>query len=398
MIDKEIKAITFLNKFNRNFKNNKTRFVTNNKVFTSAFLYFLHISQNEEFSKMPLKDIFLNYFSRAEKSFPGSSQFLSNLVVSDFLNNIKNTKKYKNTKKSEKNIRKYLETKTKKEYVDIFFEILNFSGPDATLICKKSDIERIKVSKKNTSYFNVDIDDRFLGVYFSNVKETTKTFIVSIMDAYIERESDLMPLLDEAKIKKLPVLLLCRGMSDYCAKNLKNILLRNKVYIYPYTSKFCNNDPFLFEDISHSLNIKMINSEVGDSILKNSVEKSKIKSLKISSSKIYCTSENEKIVKEISEKLSKTNDNELKNYLLNRKKRLSTNIVEIDIPKNKTQFLYEVQNLIRCYNNLIVYGLVKDEDNNLYSKKEVEYSNTLKNNLLDNIKNIGLAVKINELC
>lgn len=398
MIDKEIKAITFLNKFNKNFKNNKTRFVTNNKVFTSDFLYFLHISQNEEFSKLPLKDIFLNYFNKAEKSFPGSSYNVSDMVVLDFLNNSKKDKKYEKVKKSVVNIREYLNKKSKKEYVDMFFEILNFSGPDATIICKKSNIERIKVSKKNTSFFNIDIDNRFLGTYFSNVKETTKTFIVSIMDAYIERESDLMPLLDEAKIKNLPVLLICRGMSDYCAKNLKNILLRNKVYIYPYVASFSNNDPFLFGDISKSLDMKILNAEVGDSIIKDSVEKSKIKSLKISSNKIYSTSENENVVKEISKKLSKTNDSDLRNYLLNRKKRLSTNIVEVDIPITKTQFLYEIQNLIRCYNSIIIYGLVKDENNKLYSKKEIEYSRILKNNLVNNIKNIGLAIKTNELC
>ena len=108
--------------------------------------------------------------------------------------------------------------------------------------------------------------------------------------------------------------------------------------------------------------------------------------------------QNENVVKEISKKLSKTNDSDLRNYLLNRKKRLSTNIVEVDIPITKTQFLYEIQNLIRCYNSIIIYGLVKDENNKLYSKKEIEYSRILKNNLVNNIKNIGLAIKTNELC
>ena len=217
------------------------------------------------------------------------------------------------------------------------------------------------------------------------------------MDAYIERESDLIPLIDKANVGNLPVLLICRGISDYCAKNLKNIILKNKVYLYPYVAKFSNEDPFLFDDISKSLNISMINAEVGDNIIKNSVDKSKIKSLKVSSNKIYCSVENKNVLKEINKKLSAGADDSLRQYLFMRKKRLSTNIVDITIPHTQTQFLYEIQNLIKCYNIITIYGLIKDKENNVYSKKEIEYSQLLKKRFLDTFKNIGLVVRENEL-
>ncbi len=88
---------------------------------------------------------------------------------------------------------------------------------------------------------------------------------------------------------KLPILLICRGISDYAVKSLREIMVRNKVYILPYTSKFINDDPFMFKDLAEALNIDIVSAEFGDIVSKAVIEKSKVKSLKVSPRKnIFC--------------------------------------------------------------------------------------------------------------
>lgn len=392
MNSEEIKIITFLKNFNQRFEKNKLRFITNNKVFNSSFLFFFHLSRSEELQKLHFKDILLNFFKKSEKINPGSSYYLSKLIVESYFKNKKKLN-FEDIQKNIENTKKYFNTVTSKDYLEMFFEIIDFSGPDATLVCQKTNNSKIKVSKYNSSFFNIEIDPRFRDIFFKNNKEMTKTFITVVLDAYIERESEIMPLIEKSIKDKLPVLLVCRGISDYAVKSLREIMVKNKAYILPYTSKFINDDPFMFKDLSEALQVDIISAEFGDIVSKAVIEKNKLKSLKVSPEKIYFSNVSKNLVEKINKKLNETNEQSLKGYLIKRKKRLSSNVVEINIPYNMTQFLYEIKNLILCYNNILIYGLVKDSNGQIRIKKEIEYNNILSNNFLKTFKNIGFVVR-----
>lgn len=392
MNSEEIKIITFLNKFNQRFEKNKLRFVTNNKVFNSSFLFFFHLSRSSDLQKLHFKDILLNFFKKSEKVNPGSSYYLSKLIVKNYFKN-KDSITFKDIQKNIQNTKKYFSSVTNEKFLDMFFEIINFSGPDATLVCKKTDNDKIKISKYNSSFFNIEIDPRFRDIFFKNSREITKSFITVVLDAYIERESEIVTLIEKSVKDKLPILLICRGISDYAVKSLREIMVRNKVYILPYTSKFINDDPFMFKDLAEALNIDIVSAEFGDIVSKAVIEKSKVKSLKVSPEKIFFANVNKILIDKINKKINETSNQSLKSYLLKRKKRVSSNVVEISIPNNMTQFLYEIKNLILCYNNILIYGLVKDDKDQIRIKKEVEYNNILSKNFLNTFKNIGLVVR-----
>ena len=56
------------------------------------------------------------------------------------------------------------------------------------------------VEKKCKPNFKANLDSDFSSIFFSNQKETTKDFIVSIVDGFIERESEIFSLFDYLKI------------------------------------------------------------------------------------------------------------------------------------------------------------------------------------------------------
>ena len=291
------------------------------------------------------------------------------------------------------NFKKYLDSiSSSKEYSDLFLNILKFSGPDATLSCNATSNVEMTIVKKNNTKFDISIHEKFSGIYFSNQQETTKQFIAAVMDVYVEKESEIMSLINYSHEQKMPVLLVCRGISDYAINSLKSIALKNNIFVYPYIAKFNNEDPFFLKDISEALGTDLFALDAGDSLYSGIVEKTNNKKLKLKSDSIEIFDINKKLVKKINNQL-KNSDAELKKYLLKRKNRISPNIVEINIPKNKIKIISEIKSLIGCYNNCILFGLLKDENEVVYSRKEEIISETLSNNLYKTLLNIGYTVR-----
>ncbi len=381
-----------LKKFNNQFKNNKLRFVTNDSVYESNFFYTYLLQQCEVLKENPYKDILFNYLIKSESIYPGSSYY----VVEKLLNIVNKNNNKLEKDKTENNVlnfKKYLDSvSSSKEYSDLFLNILKFSGPDATLTCKSTNNIETTIIKRNNTKFDISIHESFRGIYFSNQKETTKSFITSVMDVYIEKESEIMTLVNYAHEQKTPILLVCRGISDFAVNALKQIILKNNIYIYPYVAKFDNEDPFLLKDMSDALDSKLFSLEAGDSLYKGIVEKASNKKLKLKSNSIEIFDINKILIDKINDQIKYSN-HELKKYLLKRKNRISPNIVEINIPKNKIKFISEIKNLIRCYNNCILFGLVEDKNGNIYSHKEDVITDKLSSKLHDTLLNIGYTIR-----
>ena len=381
-----------LKKFNKQFKNNKLRFVTNNSVYESNFFYTYLLQQCEILKENPYKDILFNYLIKSESLYPGSSYYVTEKLL-DVLNGNNNKNDKIKTEVSILNFKKYLDSvSTSREYSDLFLNILKFSGPDATLSCKSTNNIETTIIKKNNTKFNVSIHESFRGVYFSNQQETTKQFITAVMDVYVEKESEIMSLVNYSHEQKMPVLLICRGISDYAVNSLKNIILRNNIFIYPYIAKFDNEDPFLLKDISDALETNLFALDAGDSLYSGIVEKTSCKKLKIKTNSIEIFNINKSIISKINDQIKDSNP-ELRKYLLKRKNRISPNIVEINIPKDEIKFISEIKSLIRCYNNCILFGLMKDENEKIYSFKEDVITEKLSNNLYKTLLNIGYTIR-----
>ena len=384
-----------LKKFNSSFINKKHRIVTEKTVHNSFFLFFTFFLREKAFFNSPYRNILINYFKKAELYYPGSSYFVSVCLVDlIFMGKVNEQKKVK-TEKDIDVIFQYLESISNKSTFDFFKNVLQFSGADATITCSSSKNSEVIVQKKCNPSFNINLDESFINTYFSNQQQTTKSFIVSIIDGFIERDAELFSLFEMCKKDKIPAILICRGISENAKRNIKQIILKNNTYVYPYTLKFDNNDPFLLKDIAKSCKAEVLSSETYDNIYKDLEDKTSICKLTITKNSIDFHEKSETLIQEVNSQLSNQNiDFETRQYLQTRKRRASPNNVLVEIPNNMHNLLQEIKSLIVCYNLCVKQGIYIYDNNTLNSKQCHESSKMLANSLFKNIKKIGYTIKL----
>ena len=389
---KLLKTIVFLEKINKDFNNNRLRILSSNRIHKSKFVFFRYLISNKDFRNLPYCDILINYFKKSELLYPGSSYFLSTYIVEKILKGRNIFNNVQKTEKNLENLKKYLCQNTSEKAYDIIDSVLSFAGPNATLSCLSSENNEISVKKSKNPLFDVSIHKEFAPIYFSKSKSKTQTYLISVIDAYIERESEVFSLIEECKKNNLPLMLFCRGISYNAINALKNIILRNNIHILPYVIKFDNSDPFKLEDIASVLGCKLLSIETGDNIYKDIVDKSSVGMIRAFWNKIEIMNPHaEQLNKKINEKLSTNNDADLKKYLFKRKSRINTNVVEISIPNREIELLSEIKSLVVCYNNIAVFGLLK-HNNSILSKKCIDIATTLGESLISNLNSIGYIV------
>jgi len=391
-----------LKKINNSFKKEKFRIIANKNVYNSKFFFFSFILNNKYLNKSPYSHIIYNYFKKAERIFPGASNLLSEIISDKLLGYTYNFNKNESDKKFE-SIMNYLKSHTDEESFNVFKNLLLFSGPDATITCDSTNNNEILITKNCNPYFEIDIDEDFKGLYFSNLNKTTKEVILSIADAYIERDSDVMRLFELSKqYNNIPIVLICRGISDYAKNFIKQIILNNKIYLYPYISKFNDKDPFLFDDICKLNNQQKVSCESGDILVTSLFDKHKLTKLILEKNKIsFIEFDNNVIFNEINNQLNNNDLNkneEVIKYLHKRKSRISPNNVKILIPNEKIKLLNEIKNLIIMYNISAIYGVYNNKENkNLESVYKIDNIEKLSNSLFNNLNNMGYSVKLKNL-
>ena len=380
-----------LKKFNESFKNDKNKIISGSSIYKSKFLYFYFFMMSEAFKDTPYRHILINYFKKSEDLYPGSSYNTSVKLLDNLLLN-NHRRKIVSIESNLDNLFDYMESISNKESFELVRDILSFSGPDGIINCKSTKNKSILIEKTSKPTYKINIHPEFINIYFSKVLKTTKNVRLSVFDGFIERESELMPLLEEMKKENIPGVIICRGMSDNATKHLKSILLRNKLFLYPYISKFDNDDPFLFKDIATIAKTLTVSGEFLDDIYKDIVGKSKIVKVTLEKNKIVFDKKNEEFVNEINIQLKDCNQN-VKAYLNKRKKRASPNNITVHIPTRMNSLLNEVKALIKCYNLCVLRGFVLKKEK-ISSKHCEEISDRLSNSLFKTLNNIGLAVKI----
>lgn len=388
-----LKLAYSLNNFNNNFINKKYKLIDCNSIKSNSFDFLQVFLLNEDFFDLKYRKFLLNYFLNAEKKYPGLSFLVSILIVEKILLGDKK-KLIENQDKNIEILKKYLYKKAKKSIVDNFLNILQFSGPDATLNCMLTDSNEFTVIKRNNPVFkNISIKNELLNIFFSNVKETTKNVQMTILDGFIERESELIPIIEKAKKNKISALVICRGISDIALKHIKEIMLRNNVYVYIYEAKFDNNDPFLIDDISELTGVNKISSDTCDSIYKEITKKTSIVKVKIKPNSIEFFNSNKDLIDKINKSIFENEGNfDLLKYLHLRKKRITPNIIDINIPRIMYNDFKVYKKLIICYNLCAVKGFTSI-DNKIFSKFEMEKAFSFTKSLYNSLSQIGLIVK-----
>jgi len=393
-----LKTIKILKKFNNDFKNKRHRIISMNNVFISDYLYFFHLATYEKLYKNPYRNILINYFKRAEAIFPGSSMDLSESLIEKCLQK-SNKKNIRIVEKNFNNLKSFLMQNSKKEIVDNFINILEFSGPDAIINCSSTKNNKFKVEKNINPIFKISLQEEFKSVFFKSQNSLTKDYLVCLYDGFVERDSELNSLIEKSiKNNNIPIMLVCRGISDYTVSNLKKLILSHKIQIFPYICKFDNNDPFLFEDLEKTIGIKGYKLESGDNLYKKLSENSNIKRLRLKTNSIEMfDGYGEDLKKEINKNLKNIDNTDvaLKQYLYKRKNRCSPNIVYIEIPETSINLLNEYKSLIKCYNHIAKSGLL-EINNKLYSYYSYNKTNILSRKLFETLNNIGLTIKIKE--
>ena len=393
-----LKTIKILKKFNKDFKDKKHRIISMNNVFISDYLYFFHFVTYEKLYKNPYRNILINYFKRAECIFPGSSFDLCERLVEKFLDKNK-IKKTRIINKNKTNLKKFLLQNSKIEVVENFLNILEFSGPDAVLNCNITKNNIFKVHKSINPVFKISLEEEFKSVFFKNQDSLTKNYLFCLYDGFIERESEVNSLIEKSiNNNKIPIVLICRGISAYAVKNLKKMILTQNIQIFPYVCKFDNNDPFIFEDLEKTIGIKGYKLESGDNLYKKLSENSDVVKLKLKTNSIEISeSSGDLLKKEITNSLRSVDntDDSLKKYLYKRKNRCSPNIVYIEIPETSVNLLNEYKCLIKCYNYIAKSGLL-EINGKLYSHYSYNKTNILSRKLFETLSNIGLTIKIKE--
>jgi len=387
---------TLVNNFNKlveKQKNSKIRIIQNNAVYNNKSLFLNSLIQDEYFKHSPYRNIILNYILKAESYLKGGSYLLLKLMV---LKIRKLAIDKSNIDKNLSNLEKaILQNSSSKKNHEVIKQILNFSGSDSSILCKKTKNSIIEVAKNTHPEIFVNIAEDFNSLYFKNQNSSTKNFLTICMDAYLERESEISTVISKSIESRQPVIVFARGYSDNFKRNIKNIILKSKTYIYLYEVKFDNNDPFLLRDIASILGMKVYSLESGDNIAKDLLQKSKSNYLKVFSNKIKILNPNLKIQEELNKQLKDCIDVDLRKYLLKRKKRLTSNTTEVLIPETEIQLFEEIKNVVHFYNNSAISGFVEFEGL-IYPKNTFNFIDVLAERLINTIDNIEVVVKLKE--
>jgi hypothetical protein len=392
---KMLSTVSKLNKFVNNFEKNKIKlFTKENGIYNSNFLFYYYFLLDNSFEDDPYRTIISDYMQKSERYFPGSSYYLIKKFI-EKTRNVNNFNYSKNTIKPNEDILKtYLEENCDKQSAHLIQNILSLGGPDATIICDYDNVENITVERKDNTEFAFSIENSLYNVLFGKKTKNKINATIVVADAFIERESDLIPLIEHSKNNSSSLIVICRGITEVATRALKHIMLKNGILVYVFIEKFNHDDPFKLEDFSKTVGTNLITADKMHSLLKDGVECSKtVDNVTVESNKISFDFTNKVLEKEIITQIKNAKNLDLKNYLLKRKKRVTNKKVFVTVPSEMSFLLQTLKDLINSYKNLVKYGATKTSDNKLDIIESQRLTDNLSDNLYFNLKNISYVIK-----
>jgi uncharacterized protein YsxB (DUF464 family) len=384
-----------INKFIKDFENGKNRIVQNDgSVYRSNYLFFYTYLLNEKLKSDPYSTIITDYMQKCERYFPGSSYYLLKKTIGKLNGSNNDTYVDHKLKTNMESLKNYIVSNSNEKMYNLFIDVLTLGGPDATIISDYDNVEKVTVQRKDNVDFNIEIAEKLHNSLFSLSSKKTTDVVVSVADAFIERESDLIPLIDHANKNKCNLLVVCRGISDYAIKAIKNIMIKNNILIYIYVEKFNNSDPFKLEDFSRVTGTEIISSDKMHSFLKHGVDCSKIiHSVTLTKDTIQLNTTCNNLIEEINNQISNTKDENLKKYLNTRKQRIASKKVYITVPPSEKLFLQNIKDIINSYNNITKFGMVKLNNNEYDCYESQKLTDKLSESLFKNITKTTVVIK-----
>jgi len=393
-----LKDLNQSKKFIENFSNGKIRLIDKTgNLYTHKNNFFYKFMLSNVLENSPYRNIIVNNLYNCEKLFPNSSMFTLNSLIQKFNAKEKNISKDVRKAKTE-DVYNVLNKFIPKESIDYFKNILQLAGPDSLVNIQGTKNLKIIVKKENMTEFYLKCNPDLSYILFNDKNKKSKRDIIFLAyDGFLERETDLHHLFIESQQNQNKmIVLLCRGTNNYFVSNLKKTILSTKVPVLVYECPFSNEDPFAFQDLCSSLNVNPVCIEEGEIILNQVKNKMKlIQNIILEEDKIsFQIEENTKnnITLELNELLKNSKD-EYKQYIMQRKKRISSKKVEVLIPNDKKKLIEDLKFSFIVYNSICKFGITSD-NNEIFPKQLNDIVLKYSKLLYDQLKNISYVTKI----
>jgi len=365
-----------LKTFVKDFENNKIKLVNKNMVTLERyiFLYSLILSRklDNEYG-----DILKEYVLNVEKIFPSSSIKLLKELYKE--NNDKDlTKKVPKLK----DLKNYFDnTINNKDFIDTFFNILEFSGPDSIIDIHKSNLKN-QIIKRKESKFDININQNFFSIFFNNNKFVKRSCGLVLIDGFIEKDQNLIPALEFCKENNKTLMIVCRGMTTQVVNFLKSCILKNKMTCVVYEKRFDDSDPFFFEDLSTASGTELIKDYTSLAFdIKNKIKI--VDNIKLTDSSI-CFYENHN---DIELKINELKNLEIKEDFINKRiKRLKGE--KVDVYSTDSDFIEFLKYSIKVYNKILKFGIYLDNNSNIIPVLEYNLISSIKKELEDKLQKI----------
>ena len=338
------------------------------------FLYSLILSRklDNEYG-----DILKEYVLNVEKIFPSSSiKLLKELYKeSNDKDLIKKVPKLKDLKHY------FVNTINNKDFIDTFFNILEFSGPDSIIDIHKSNLKN-QIIKRKESKFDININQNFFSIFFSNNKFVKRSCGLVLIDGFIEKDQNLIPALEFCKENNKTLMIVCRGMTTQVVNFLKSCMLKNKMTCVVYEKRFDDSDPFFFEDLSIASGTELIKDYTSLAFdIKNKIKI--VDNIKLTDSSI-CFYENHN---DIELKINELKNLEIKEDFINKRiKRLKGE--KVDVYSTDSDFIEFLKYSIKVYNKILKFGIYSDKNSNIIPVLEYNLISSIKKELEDKLQKI----------
>ena len=370
------KILNELKTFVKDFENNKIKLVNKNMVTLERyiFLYSLILSRklDNEYG-----DILKEYVLNVEKIFPSSSiKLLKELYKeSNDKDLIKKVPKLKDLKHY------FVNTINNKDFIDTFFNILEFSGPDSIIDIHKSNLKN-QIIKRKESKFDININQNFFSIFFSNNKFVKRSCGLVLIDGFIEKDQNLIPALEFCKENNKTLMIVCRGMTTQVVNFLKSCILKNKMTCVVYEKRFDDSDSFFFEDLSTASGTELIKDYTSLAFdIKNKIKI--VDNIKLTDSSI-CFYENNN---DINLKINELKNLEIKEDFINKRiKRLKGE--KVDVYSTDSDFIEFLKYSIKVYNKILKFGIYSDKNSNIIPVLEYNLISSIKKELEDKLQKI----------
>ena len=338
------------------------------------FLYSLILSK-----KLDNKygDILKEYILNVEKIFPSSSiKLIENLYKKEESFDLVKKKPNLNY------LKEYFNANiSNKEFIDIFFDIIKFSGPDAIIDIHDSKLKN-QIIKRKESKFDINVNQNFYSIFFNNNKFVKRSCGVIAIDGFIEKDQNLIPALEFCKENNKTLVIFCRGMTSQVVNFLKSCIIKNKMTCLVYEKRFDDSDPFFLEDLSTAANIDLIKDYTSLAFdIKNKIKI--IDNIKLSPNSVSFYDNFEKINIKIKELKSL----DIKEDFINKRiKRLKSE--KVDVYSTNHDFIEFLKYSIKIYNKILKFGIYLDKNNNIIPVLEYDLISSIKKELEDKLKRI----------